>query len=122
MGTPGRRRTQHYALKDAKQAIRYLKIPLAAAQMECNQDVIRKSPPVVVHGSPADTTGHRQVPASRLTSVAPVGRCMGPSPRATLAINDAGAARHNWAAPRKGGPFVCSCRLDRGGRRRGGST
>ena len=57
MGTPGRRRTQHYALKDAKQAIRYLKIPLVAGQMECNQNVIRKSPPLVVHGSLRSISG-----------------------------------------------------------------
>jgi len=30
---------------------------------------------------------------------------MGPDRGWALAINDAGAARHNWAAPRKGGPF-----------------
>jgi hypothetical protein len=45
LGTPGRRRPQHYALKNAKQAIRDLKIPLVAGEMECNQNVIRKPAP-----------------------------------------------------------------------------
>jgi hypothetical protein len=57
MGTAGRRRTQYYALKDAKQAIRHLKILLVAGDMECNQDVIRKSPPLVVHGSLRSISG-----------------------------------------------------------------
>lgn len=56
-GTPGRRRPQHHALKDAKQATRYLKVPLVASQMKCNQDVIRKSPPLVVHGSLRSISG-----------------------------------------------------------------
>ena len=57
LGTPGRRRTQHYALKDAKHAIRHLKIPLVAGEMECNQDVIRKPPPPVLRASLRSISG-----------------------------------------------------------------
>jgi hypothetical protein len=40
LGAPGRRRPQECALKNGKQAIRYLQIPLIAGQMERNKDVV----------------------------------------------------------------------------------